>query len=64
MSSNLNFQSMKIFIAVFVHSSVGAAATLLGMSQSGLSTALARLRQTLGVDADRKLPPCLLRPQE
>jgi DNA-binding transcriptional LysR family regulator len=48
MSVNLNLQSMKIFLAVFDHRSVGAAAAFLGMSQSGLSTALARLRKELG----------------
>lgn len=48
MSGNLNLQSIKIFLAVFDHRSVGAAAAFLGMSQSGLSTALARLRKTLG----------------
>jgi len=48
MSGNFNVQSMKIFLAVFDHRSVGAAAASLGMSQSGLSTALARLRGTLG----------------
>lgn len=48
MNDNLNLQSIKIFLAIFDHRSVGAAATFLGMSQSGLSTALARLRKTLG----------------
>lgn len=48
MGSHLNVQAMKIFLAVFDHRSVGAAAASLGMSQSGLSTALARLRGTLG----------------
>lgn len=48
MANNLNLQSMKIFLAVFEHRSASAAATALGMSQSGLSTALARLRDTLG----------------
>lgn len=48
MTGNLNLQLMKIFLAVFEHRSVGAAASTLGMSQSGLSTALARLRGTLG----------------
>lgn len=48
MNGNLNLQSIKIFLAIFDHRSVGAAATFLGMSQSGLSTALARLRKTLG----------------
>jgi DNA-binding transcriptional LysR family regulator len=48
MVGNFNVQLMRIFLAVFDHRSVGAAATSLGMSQSGLSTALARLRHTLG----------------
>jgi DNA-binding transcriptional LysR family regulator len=48
MADNLNLQSMKIFLAVLDHRAVGAAAAALGMSQSGLSTALARLRVTLG----------------
>lgn len=48
MSGNLNLQSIKIFLAIFDHRSVGDAAAFLGMSQSGLSTALARLRKTLG----------------
>lgn len=48
MSANLNLQSMKIFLAVFDHRAVGTAAAALGMSQSGLSTALARLRDALG----------------
>ena len=48
MADNFNLQSMKIFLAVFEHRSVGLAAAALGMSQSGLSTALARLRSTLG----------------
>ena len=48
MGGNMNLQSMKIFLAVFDHRSVGDAAAFLGMSQSGLSTALARLRKTLG----------------
>lgn len=42
MVGNFNVQLMRIFLAVFDHRSVGAAATSLGMSQSGLSTALAR----------------------
>lgn len=45
---HVNLQLMKIFLAVHDHRSVGAAATVLGMSQSGLSTALARLRDSLG----------------
>ena len=48
MAGNLNLQSMKIFLAVFEQRSVSAAATALNMSQSGLSTALARLRKDLG----------------
>ena len=48
MAGNLNLQSMKIFLAVFEQRSVGTAAHMLGMSQSGLSTALARLRHELG----------------
>jgi DNA-binding transcriptional LysR family regulator len=48
MSSSLNFQSMKIFVAVFELRSVGLAARSLSMSQSGLSSALARLRRDLG----------------
>jgi DNA-binding transcriptional LysR family regulator len=48
MPANLNFQSMKIFMAVFDLRSVGLAARALNMSQSGLSTALARLRRDLG----------------
>jgi DNA-binding transcriptional LysR family regulator len=48
MTGNLTLQLMKIFLAVFDQRSVGAAAAALGMSQSGLSTALARLRGTLG----------------
>lgn len=45
---NLNLQAMKIFVAVFDHRSVNAAARALGMSQSGLSTTLAKLRRDLG----------------
>lgn len=48
MADNLNLQSMKVFLAVLDHRAVGSAAASLGMSQSGLSTALARLRATLG----------------
>jgi len=48
MNGNLNLQTIKIFLAVLDHRSVGTAAASLGMSQSGLSTALARLRVTLG----------------
>lgn len=39
---------MKIFLAIFDSGSVGHAARVLGMSQSGLSTALASLRRELG----------------
>jgi len=45
---NLNLQAMKIFVAVFDLRSVNLAARSLGMSQSGLSTTLARLRRDLG----------------
>ena len=48
MSGNLNLQSMKIFLAVFDQRSVGLAARALNMSQSGLSSALAKLRRDLG----------------
>ncbi|MCG2592910.1 LysR family transcriptional regulator [Ramlibacter sp. XY19] len=48
MPANLNLQSMKIFMAVLELRSVGAAARSLAMSQSGLSSALAKLRQDLG----------------
>lgn len=48
MSSNLNLQSMKIFLAVFDLRGVGLAARSLNMSQSGLSSALAKLRRELG----------------
>ena len=47
-NTNFNLQSMKIFLAVYDHRAVGGAAAALGMSQSGVSTALARLRETLG----------------
>ncbi|MCK9512591.1 MAG: LysR family transcriptional regulator [Pigmentiphaga sp.] len=47
-SSNLSLRSMKIFLAVFDTGSVGHAARALGMSQSGLSTALTSLRRELG----------------
>ena len=45
---NLNLQAMKIFVAVFDHRSVNVAARALGISQSGLSTTLAKLRRDLG----------------
>ncbi len=48
MTGNLNLQAMKIFLAVHDLRSVGAAARTLGMSQSGLSSVLARLRRDLG----------------
>jgi DNA-binding transcriptional LysR family regulator len=48
MPSALNIQSMKIFMAVLELRSVGLAARSLNMSQSGLSSALARLRRELG----------------
>ena len=47
MTTNLSLQSMKIFVEVFERRSVGSAARALGLSQSGLSTALARLRLQL-----------------
>jgi DNA-binding transcriptional LysR family regulator len=47
MAANLNLQSMKIFVAVFDLRSVGLAARSLGLSQSGLSSALAKLRRDL-----------------
>lgn len=46
-NSNLSLRSMKIFLAIFDSGSVGHAARVLGMSQSGLSTALASLRREL-----------------
>jgi DNA-binding transcriptional LysR family regulator len=45
-SESFNLLAMKIFVAVFDHHSVAVAARSLGMSQSGLSTALAKLRKT------------------
>lgn len=48
MPGNLNLQSMKIFIAVYDLRSASLAARSLGMSQSGLSSALAKLRRELG----------------
>jgi DNA-binding transcriptional LysR family regulator len=48
MAKTLNLQSMKIFLAIFEHRGVGAAAHVLNVSQSGLSTALAKLRRDLG----------------
>ena len=47
-SPNLSLQAMKIFMAVFDQRSVVAAARALNMSQSGLSTTLAKLRRDLG----------------
>lgn len=48
MTENLNLQAMRIFLAVYEHRSVGTAAAALGISQSGLSTVLAKLRRQLG----------------
>ena len=48
MASTLNLQSMKIFVAVSEQRSVGLAARSMGMSQSGISTVLAKLRSELG----------------
>jgi DNA-binding transcriptional LysR family regulator len=45
--ATFNLLAMKIFIAVFESRSVAVAARSLGMSQSGLSTALAKLRRDL-----------------
>jgi DNA-binding transcriptional LysR family regulator len=45
--ASLNLLAMKIFVAIFDHRSVAVAARSLGMSQSGLSTALAKLRKEL-----------------
>jgi DNA-binding transcriptional LysR family regulator len=45
---NLNLQAMKIFVAVFDLRSVNLAARSLNISQSGLSTTLAKLRRDLG----------------
>ena len=45
---NLNLQAMKIFVAVFDLRSVNLAARALRLSQSGLSTTLAKLRRDLG----------------
>ncbi|MGS0895698.1 LysR family transcriptional regulator [Burkholderia stagnalis] len=46
--NNLDLLLLRVFVHVFEKRSVGAAAVALHMSQSGLSTALARLRRTLG----------------
>jgi DNA-binding transcriptional LysR family regulator len=47
-TGNLGLLSLRIFLAVYEQRSVGAAASSLGMSQSGVSSALARLRKQLG----------------
>ncbi|HEY8357774.1 MAG TPA: LysR family transcriptional regulator [Ramlibacter sp.] len=47
-AASINLLAMKIFVAVFDHRSVAGAARSLGMSQSGMSTALAKLRKDLG----------------
>ncbi|MES2184102.1 MAG: LysR family transcriptional regulator [Pseudomonadota bacterium] len=44
---NFDLNLLRVFIAVFEHRSVSAAAQELGMSQPGLSTALGRLRTQL-----------------
>lgn len=46
--SNLHLLSLRIFLAVYEQRSVGAAASSLGMSQSGLSSALAKMRKQFG----------------
>src|SRR4051812_17722797 len=48
MPKNLNLLALRIFLAVYEQRNVGAAASSLGMSQSGLSSALAKLRTQLG----------------
>jgi DNA-binding transcriptional LysR family regulator len=50
MARNVSLQDMRIFLAVYDQRGVGAAALSLGMSQSGLSSALAKLRRQLGDD--------------
>ena len=45
---SFNLQAMKIFVAIFDTRSITVAARSVGMSQSGLSTALAKLRKDLG----------------
>lgn len=47
MTNNINLQAMKIFVAVFESRNVGLAARRVGMSQSGVSTVLAKLRAML-----------------
>lgn len=44
---NVSLQGLRIFLAIYDHRSVGLAASHLGLSQSGLSTALAKLRMQL-----------------
>lgn len=48
MTHNLNLQTMRIFLAIYEQRSVSSAAASLGASQSGLSTALAKLRRQIG----------------
>lgn len=45
---NLDLHLLQVFLSVYETRNVGAAATHLGMSQPGLSTALGRLRTALG----------------
>lgn len=45
--SNISLSAMKIFVAIYETRGVGPAARCLGMSQPGVSTALARLRRML-----------------
>ena len=45
--ASINLQAIKIFVAVFDSRSLAVAARSLGMSKSGLSTALAKLRKDL-----------------